>query len=123
MESMKAKFSQRKSALILYQFLISEKPALREHGAEKFCRVLSASVPVDRYVLKDFWVRELFSHVFCKRIFPVTVLSGTRFLLRLLDNSQAKAKMVYKVNKITAFEAQLHFHAMVLRGREDKRKS
>lgn len=67
------------------QLLIIEKIAFCELGTKNVCPVLTVYLIIHFYPLKDGRIQKLFSHAFRERIFPTSVLNGTRLLHLFLD--------------------------------------
>lgn len=88
-------------------FLKSENVVPRMFGIKKIFKIIRALYAVHSYAMKDGWSRELFFRVFRESEFLVTVLNGTRLLLMILDNSQAKTQMPCTMSVTTPFESLL----------------
>lgn len=72
--------------------------------------------------MKNGWTRDTICHSFRERNFSVTLLSGLRVLLFVLDNRQAEVHIPYPMSVPTVFKAQLYFHTMALKSKEVGRK-
>lgn len=72
--------------------------------------------------MKNSQIQQLFFHVICDRKLPVTLLNGTRFLQLFLSGSQFKEKLSYEMSASTGLEANLYFHVMIVKSRENIRK-
>lgn len=119
---MKINALRRKSVVEMSHFLENENLVLCELGTEQICLVIEASSAIYSYAPKHDQIRDHFFQLFCKWIFPVTLLIVDLFLQQMLDNSLVKLDLLCKVSAPTAFEAQLDFHSGTLMSREAEGK-
>lgn len=64
--------------------------------------------------MKERRIRDRFSHDILHKTIPLRLLSSERYKKVLLDNSQANAKITYRLLVRTAFEWNIYVHAFVL---------
>lgn len=100
---MEFKASQISSTLEIFKYLRSENLKHDELGSEHIGQVLTASLAVHTYVIKNGRIQNLLFHPLCVRNFPVILLSSARVVQFVIECSQAKAHKPYKMRMPTAF--------------------
>lgn len=86
------------------QFLKEENVPLHELETEQFRKILRASLAVHTGSLKDDENIKRFLHFFREMKFSFTFLNGLWSLQWVLEISQAKAPIFYKMSLPTLFE-------------------
>lgn len=87
MARMKARASERHSALKKRQFLWLENMGLREFGAEHTYHFLNDSCGVHIYTINESQIEEIFFPVFSKGKRSITLLTGARIWQFMLQNT------------------------------------
>lgn len=118
MDKMEVKVSRKMFAWKDSQSLNSESLLVEQFGAIQIFQVLRTFLVVHTYAMKEGWILELFSHLFCERKSHVTLLTNAEFLQLGLDNSQAKSHTSYEMSVPATFETQHYYHPMALLSRE-----
>lgn len=122
-ESMTFRVLGRKSGLKMSSIPTSVNLELCELGTQQNRQLSRSSLPFYIYALKDPQVRRHLFYFNCEQDVYITLLSGTRVLQLMVDNSQGKALVPYETSVPISFEAQLYYHSMTLMSNEIREKS
>lgn len=86
---------------------MSENVAPQMLGTVQSCQVLWATLAAYTYAMEHGRNQELFLDFFCERKFPVTLLNNMLLSRFVLDNTQDKAMVSYKMTVPNAFKVPI----------------
>lgn len=104
-------------------FLTNYSLALRDLGIEKTVKVLSASLAICAYAVKNGRILELFFHMSFNRDYQGTLFNNVWLLQHFHDSITLEwEQMPFEMNVRIASAAQLYLEALVLYSWQEKLK-